>query len=160
MGILGLLQNLLGQARGKVARGSTRFLHFAATRNSSQRHQQQHAATTTSVRIRSIVKRTALVPHSQPRRQPLRKALAQLAPQQARRRARGFLHPAVSSTSWRTFSSTCFAPTWSRSASSSKEWRVRTKVDPDVPILLVGALIEERPIASDPHQPRFSRPTA
>ena len=57
-----------------------RFLNLAVPRNTPSAMTSSTAATSTNVRSRSIVKRM-LIRHAQARRQPLRKAFSQLAPQ-------------------------------------------------------------------------------
>ena len=66
--------------------------------------------------------------------------------------------PAVSSTSWRTFSAMCFAPTSLKTNIFLKERRVAAKIDADVTILFVGSFVEQWPVPSHAHQLWTSRP--
>src|ERR1700679_2333846 len=128
----------------------SRLFHRDTASEATSATSNSPAATSTSVLSRSIVSRngingTGSVPLPQSRRKPLRQALAQLAPQQPRRRAARLLHrvcqihklPDILRHMPRGF--------LVQLDFFFQKWRIRPKVDADMALLLVGLLIKQRP---------------
>ena len=92
-----------------------------------------------------------LVTHPQPRRQPLRQALAQLAPQATApsHQTPSPLPPSAPPVGAHS-PPHASRPLQLKSTSSSRNGASDTEVDPDVPILLIRAFIEQRPDSPSP----------
>src|SRR3954451_21645918 len=126
--------------------------HRATTRKAARAAITSAPPTRNSARIRSMVRRTKLVPLAEARGQALRKALSQFAPQQARRESGGFLNAGGQFHELADVFFNVASGDGIQFGFFFEERGVVAEIDAEVALLLVGAFIEQRAEAGDAHQ--------
>src|SRR5215469_7706752 len=134
------------------------FFHLPMARNATRAAISSTPAVSVTVCSLSMVNRTLSIPDAEPGRKPLGKALAQLAPQQTRRRARFFFD---GGRQLNQLAHVLFHMPSTLDCELGvffEEWHIGTEIDTNVPILFVCSLVEERTKSGNADQARLADP--